>query len=104
MENTNASATDVDKILADQKQKNWLSDNIASIIALSFIAFSFIIFLLILTQTVKTSESTTITILASLTNILMLIFGYYFGSTKSSKEKDKQIAQMSMDKTIPQNP
>lgn len=74
--------------------KNWLSENIASLIALSFLVFSFIVFLLILLHQVKTSESTTITILATISNILMLIFGYYFGSTKSSKDKDKQIENL----------
>lgn len=78
------------------KTKNWLSENIASVIALSFMAFAFTVFLFILLKEVKTTESTTITILATISNILMLIFGYYFGSTKGSKDKDKQIENLTL--------
>lgn len=72
-------------------KKNSLSENIVPIIALSFMLFAFTVFLFILLKEVKTTESTTITILATISNILMLIFGYYFGSTKNSRDKDKQI-------------
>lgn len=79
-------------------KKNWLSENISSIIALAFLGFAFTIFLLVLLRQVKTTESTTITILASVTNILMLIIGFYFGSSKSGKDKDKQIENLTIEK------
>ena len=76
------------------KNKNWLSDNIASIIALSFIWYTFYVFKLVLLKEVKTSESQTITIINSITNILMLIVGYYFGSSKGSKDKEQKINEL----------
>ena len=76
------------------EKKNWLSENIVSLIALTIIGFAFTVFLLVLLREVKTTESTTITILASITNILMLIIGFYFGSSKTSKEQGKQITDM----------
>lgn len=76
------------------KNKNWFSENIVGIIACVFIVFVMVVYLLILTRTVKTTETTTITILGNTTNMLMLILGYYFVSSKTSKDKDKQIADL----------
>lgn len=76
------------------KNKNWLSDNIVSIIALLTIAFAYIVFLIVLLRVVKTTETTTITILSNISNVLILVLSFYFSSTKSSKEKDKLIAEM----------
>lgn len=73
------------------KNKNWLSDNIVSIVAITTILFCFTVFLLVLTRQVKTSESTTITILANTSNIVILVLSFYFSSTKSSKDKDAQL-------------
>lgn len=75
----------------ETKKQNWLSENIASIIALSFLVFTFIVFLIVLLHQVKTTDSTTITIIGTVSNILMLIVGFYFGSSKSGKDKDKAI-------------
>lgn len=72
-------------------KKNWLSENIASVIAISFLMNTFCIFYLVLLKQVKTSDSTTITIIQTISNILMLIVGFYFGSSKSGKDKDTQI-------------
>ena len=80
------------------KNKNWFSDNIVGLIACTFIFFSMLVYLLILTHSVKTTETTTITILGNITNMLMLILGYYFVSSKTSKDKDKQIADLTADK------
>lgn len=74
--------------------KNWFSDNIVGIIACTFLIFSMICYTLILTHVVKTNETTTITILGNITNMDMLILGYYFVSSKTSKDKDRQIADL----------
>jgi hypothetical protein len=79
------------------EKKHWLtilSENIVSLIAMSILAFTFTIFLLILLREVKTTESTTITILASITNIAMLVIGYYFGSSKGSKDKQDKLMEI----------
>lgn len=76
------------------KNKNWFSDNIIAIIACTFLFFSMVVYMLILTHAVKTNETTTITILGNVTNMDMLILGYFFVSSKTSKDKDKQIADL----------
>lgn len=76
------------------KNKNWFSDNIIGIIACTFLVFSMVVYMLILTHVVKTNETTTITILGNVTNMDMLVLGYYFVSSKTSKDKDKQIADL----------
>lgn len=78
----------------NNKKSNWFSDNIIGIIACTFMIFSMICYMLILTHVVKTNETTTITILGNITNMDMLILGYYFVSSKTSKDKDKQIADL----------
>lgn len=60
-----------------------------TILAVLFIAFAFYIFRMILLKEVTATESTTISIVASVTNVIMLIVGYYFGSSQGSKDKDK---------------
>lgn len=82
-----------------QKQ-NWFSENIIGIIGCAFIAFSFVVYLLILTNAVKTTETTTITILGNITNMDMLILGFYFVSSKNSKDKDKQIAELTKENEL----
>jgi hypothetical protein len=43
---------------------------------------------MVLLKEVKAPETTVIAIVGSVTNIIMLIVGYYFGSSKGSKDKD----------------
>lgn len=70
-----------------------------TLIALAFIVFAFYVFRMILLREVKATESTVISIVSSVTNITMLIVGYYFGSSQGSKDK----ADMLKDKTPSQN-
>lgn len=76
-------------------KKNWLSENIKSIIALSFIWFAMYVFRIILLKQISASETTAINIVNSVTNILFLVMGYYFGSSEGSKNKQDQLSQMS---------
>lgn len=75
-------------------KKNWLSEHIVGIIALAFTIFTFTVYTIILLRQVKTTETTTTIILNSITNMELLILGYYFVSSKSSKEKDKTISDL----------
>lgn len=77
-----------------QPKKNWISENIVGVIAIAFTLFTFIVFSVILFHPSKVPESTTITILTSITNMMFMILGYYFVSSKTSKEKDKQIEDL----------
>lgn len=76
------------------KTKGWLQDNIVAVIAIAFTLFTFAVYAIVLLKAVKTTETTTTVILTSVTNMEMLILGFYFVSSKSNKDKDKIIAEM----------
>jgi hypothetical protein len=59
-----------------------MAKNTASLIALSFTAFTFVIYFLVLIGHLKASENMSILIVNSITNIVMLIVGYYYGSSE----------------------
>lgn len=71
------------------KNKNWLKDNIVPLLAMSIIGFSFFVFATLLLREVKSTDTVTISILETVKMILTLLIGYYFGSSKGSKDKDK---------------
>ena len=76
------------------KKKDWLSENIVAVIAIAFTCFLFFVFSFILFRETKTDNSTTTVIITSLTNMEFMILGFYFVSSKSNKEKDKQIEDL----------
>jgi hypothetical protein len=83
------------EVLINQAEgSSWLSKNTGSIIALTFTLFTCILFILVLTGNIKPSENITFTIVSSVTNIFMLVCGYYFGSSRSSQAKDGTIARL----------
>ena len=83
------------EVLINQSENSsWLSKNTGSLIALVFTIFTCILFILVLTGDVKPSENITFTIVSSVTNIFMLVCGYYFGSSRSSQAKDGTIARL----------
>lgn len=77
------------------KQKGWFSENFIGIIAIATLIFSFGVILIILLRQVKTTDTTTTIILTGTFNMLMVIMGYCFISSKTSKDKDKVISDMS---------
>ena len=88
---------DFEKLLNEFQEtnpkKNWI-ENPATLIAFAFTVFTFAVYIIVLCRVVKTSETTTTVILTSVTNMEMLILGYYFVSSKTNKDKDKQIAEL----------
>lgn len=77
-----------------EHKKNWLSENIVSLLALVWTVFTILIFVMILFRNVKTTDATTITILSTVSNVELIVLTYYFSSTKNSKDKDKQIENL----------
>lgn len=75
---------------------NWLHKNAAPVIALSYTGFSFLIYILVLTKQISATENVAFLIINSVTNIVMLIVGYYFGSSAGSKNKQDTIDKMSI--------
>lgn len=86
---------DIDRILLEQQlnKKNWFSENIPGLIAVAFTIFTFAVYIIVLSRVVHTTETTTTVILTSVTNMEMLILGFYFVSSKSNKDKDKQLIE-----------
>jgi hypothetical protein len=83
------------EVLINQSESSsWLSKNTGSLIALTFTVFTCVLFILVLTGNIKPSENITFTIVSSVTNIFMLVCGYYFGSSRSSSAKDSTIARL----------
>lgn len=71
----------------NSENAGWLSKNTGSVIALSYTAFNFIIYVLILLGHMSVTSEMAVLIVNSITNIAMLIVGYYYGSSER-KAKD----------------
>jgi hypothetical protein len=87
-------AREMNVALNQSEHASWLAKNTASLIALAYTLFNFVIYVLILTGNMKASENMEILIVNSITNIAMLIIGFYFGS---SNERSK-ATQMKIDR------
>ncbi len=72
-------------------EKDWLNINIGAILAILWTFFTFVIDTLVLTHSVKTADNTTYLILTQVNGIEMIIMGYYYVSSKASKDKDETI-------------
>ncbi len=73
------------------KDNNWLQNNIAPLLAVVITVFALFIYLMVLTKTIVATENIAFLIITSVTNVLLLIIGYYFGSSSGSKEKQKSL-------------
>lgn len=78
----------------NKKTGNFWIDNPAALIAYAFTIFTFAVYIIVLCRVVRTSETTTTVILTSVTNMEMLVLGYYFVSSKTNKDRDKQIVDL----------
>jgi len=74
--------------------KNTFGDRIPGILAISFTCFMFFVFGIILFRQTKTDNNTTMVIVTTIANMEFMILGFYFVSSKSNKEKDKQIEDL----------
>lgn len=79
--------------------KNWLHNNIAPLIALLFTLFSLSIYLLVLTHVIVATENIAFLIINSITNILMVVISYFFGSSAGSKAKQASLDKIN-DNTV----
>lgn len=70
---------------------NWLKNNIAEIIAIGFFLWAGLIFRIVLLHEVKADSSVEISIIECIKGVMFLIVGYYFGSSKGSKDKQESL-------------
>lgn len=75
-------------------KENWLNNNIASLLALIWTSFSLVLYIMVLTKAIVATENVAFLIINSVTNILMIIVGYFFGSSLGSKTKQATLDKM----------
>ena len=73
----------------------WLVKNIVPILAAAWTIFTFVLFILALTGHMEAKENMQFLVINSATNVVMLVVGYYFGSSNGSKMKQDQLNDMS---------
>lgn len=78
----------------NSEHAGWLAKNIAPLLAIIFTGIFLTIIILVLTKNVKANDTNTSSIITGMFGIVMMIIGYYFGSSKSSNEKQKQMNEM----------
>lgn len=85
-----ASAREMNAQLNDSEYASWLSKNTASLIALIYTCFSIVLYILILVGHLKANENIAILIVNSVTNIIMLIVGFYYGSSERRRMQENR--------------
>jgi len=68
-----------------------LNKTIAPILALSATACAILVYILVLTAHLKATEPTVLLVISNVTNVVLVVFGFYFGSSVGSKIKDSQL-------------
>lgn len=76
----------------------FLKENIMELMAIGALIQFFIVCLLILFKQVKASEPTTMMILTSSTGFVATVLGFYFGSSKGSKDKQDKLNGLNNEK------
>lgn len=71
--------------------KTWLKQNIVELLAIGAVIQFLIICLLILFKQVKASDPTTMMILTASAGYVSTVLGFYFGSSKGSKDKQEKL-------------
>lgn len=79
-------------------KNTWLQDNVAPLIALLFTGFSLLIYTLVLTHVIAATENIAFLIINSITNVLMIIIGYFYGSSAGSKAKQTTLDKIANEK------
>lgn len=67
---------------------SWLSKNITAILASLSTLCTMVIYFLVLIGKLKATEPTVLLVVSNATNILLVVFGFYFGSSIGSRIKD----------------
>jgi NhaP-type Na+/H+ or K+/H+ antiporter len=74
----------------------YFKDNIMEIMAIGAMLQFLLVCLLILFKQVKATEPTTMMILTSSTNFVVIVLSFYFGSSKGSKDKQIQLDKQNL--------
>ena len=83
----------------DYIKPNWLKRNIAELIALFLFLFAFYMFKIILLKETKADATTTASIVESIKAMLLIVIGFYYGSSIGSKNKSEQLNKTADEKS-----
>jgi hypothetical protein len=76
------------------EHSSWLAKNIGPLIAIVYVSFSMVLYILVLSGTLKASDNIANQVITLVGSVVMLIVGYFFGSSRNSAEKDKTIRNL----------
>lgn len=79
----------------NSENATWLVKNIVPMIAIAVILFTVTLDILVLIREIKTTENITFLIIGNANSLSTLVLGYYFGSSRSSTQKDETIRKLS---------
>jgi hypothetical protein len=68
------------------REKDWLKNNIRSVIAIVWTVASVGIFVILLFKQVKANDTTASMVITSIVGITNFVLGYYFGSSKAQND------------------
>jgi hypothetical protein len=80
--------------ISNSKGSSWLSKNIVPILAINWTLFAMTIFILVLVGELNLDKGIIMLVINSVSNIIFMIIGYYFGSSKGSKDKQQQLNKL----------
>jgi hypothetical protein len=83
------SARDREVKINESEHASWLSKNTGSLIALVFVGVYLYLNYGLLSAMFKPEDTVFTTIIGNMTNIVMLIVGFYYGSSKTMKDMAK---------------
>ncbi|MDW8345323.1 MAG: hypothetical protein RML94_00095 [Bacteroidia bacterium] len=70
---------------------SWLTKNITAILALGSTLTAGVIYLLVLVGKLKATEPTVLLVVSNITNLVLVVFGFYFGSSVGSRLRENKI-------------
>lgn len=75
------------------KEASWLVKNIVPLIAITWTVFGMTIFIMVLTHKLSIDKGIIMLVINSVSNIVFMIVGYYFGSSEGSKLKTEKLTE-----------
>lgn len=73
------------------KEATWLVKSIVPLLAITWTVFGMVIFVLVLVGKLSLDKGVMMLVINSVSNIVFMIIGYYFGSSQGSKEKTDKL-------------
>lgn len=81
------------------KRKDWLKDNITSLLAIVWSFASIGVYFIILTKEIKADDKMTFLVISNQNAIVLLILGYYYVSSKLTSDKQKKEEESTKETT-----